>query len=159
MENNELAHYGILGMKWGIRRTPAQLARARGSSGKKTGASAGDKKKSASKASTKTTKEKTEEQPKKKKPLSEMTEDEIRKEINRLQLEKSYRELLQSSVPKTQPKQSKAKDLVTEILTDSTKNIGKQAVTYVMGTAVNKALGGLFNDDAIVNPKKGQKDK
>lgn len=31
MPNNELTHYGILGMRWGVRRSKAQLARARGS--------------------------------------------------------------------------------------------------------------------------------
>jgi len=29
MDNNYLIHYGVLGMKWGVRRTPEQLARAR----------------------------------------------------------------------------------------------------------------------------------
>ena len=29
-----LQHYGLLGMKWGVRRTPAQLTRANGRAGK-----------------------------------------------------------------------------------------------------------------------------
>ena len=31
MENQELYHHGIKGMRWGVRRTQAQLARVRGS--------------------------------------------------------------------------------------------------------------------------------
>lgn len=30
MRDNHLEHYGILGMHWGVRRTPEELARARG---------------------------------------------------------------------------------------------------------------------------------
>lgn len=34
MDNNELMHYGVPGMKWGVRRTPAQLGRKKMSSSK-----------------------------------------------------------------------------------------------------------------------------
>lgn len=30
MSNNELKHYGVLGMRWGVRRTPEQLRKAAG---------------------------------------------------------------------------------------------------------------------------------
>lgn len=35
MANNELMHYGVLGMRWGVRRSEAQLAGARGEKSKR----------------------------------------------------------------------------------------------------------------------------
>lgn len=132
--DNELRHYGILGMKWGIRRTEAQLARARG------------KKKSSSDDSetdsTSTTK---------KKKVSEMTDEELKTRISRLQLEKSYKQLEKEM---TQSKENKGEKFVMSVLEASGKNIATQFTTYAIGTAVNKMAG-----QEIVNPKKGQKDK
>lgn len=120
MRTDELAHYGVLGMKWGRRK--AKLSKV------------------ASKVTT---------VPKKK--ASEMTDDELKKEISRLELEKKYADLSKSDVKSTA---SKGKEFVNDILSASGKNIGTQATTYLMGTIVNKAVG-----SEIVNPKKGQSGK
>lgn len=144
MNQNELAHYGVLGMKWGVRRTPAQLARARG---EKVPAAKSQKESKAKSPSTK------------KKSFSEMSDDELKKEISRLQLEKTYKDLMRSVYPPKKSVSDYGKEIVTDILTNSAKNIGSQAVTYVMGKGVNKALSGIFDDPNVVNPKKGQKDK
>lgn len=145
MTENELYHYGVLGMKWGVRRTPAQLARARGKSTSKTSSSSSEKKETSSSTT--------------KKKLSEMSDDEIKKEINRMRLEKDYKDLMQMTMSKAESRIEKGKKFVEDIVSDSAKNIGKQLVTYAMGTAVNKAFKGIFDDPSIVNPKKGQKDK
>ena len=83
-----------------------------------------------------------------------MSDAELRAKISRLQLEKQYADLSRQTEPV-----SKGKKFVEGIMTKSGENIGTQLTTYVMGTAVNKALAGVFKDEAIVNPKKGQKDK
>lgn len=141
MEKVELYHHGIKGMKWGIRRTPAQLARARG--------------KIPSEKETKQTVSKKQSSPQKK-SISELSDDEIRSKINRLELEKRYQDLLKSTTP---PKSTRGRDFVMRVLERSGENIATQLTTDVMGKAVNATIGKLLNDPNLVNPKKGQKDK
>lgn len=129
---NELAHYGVLGMKWGVRRDRTKLL--------------GRKKKGKG----------TDDSDSQKQSISKMTDDELRSRISRLRMEKDYREL---TVTKSQKRAEKGKKFVEDVLTNSAKNIATQTVTYLMGKGVNKALGKMFDDPNVVNPKKGQKDK
>ena len=150
MENNELKHYGILGMKWGIRRSPAQLGHKPSSSSKsspnRNGPSKISRPKKLKKASSKV------EAPKKK-TISEMSEEELNKMIDRMRLEKTYKQLISELNPK---KVSKGKQFVLRVLEKSGENIATQLATYVFGTAVNNAASKFVEDKKIVNPKKGQ---
>lgn len=77
MNRNELMHYGVLGMRWGVRRSDAQLAKGGGSSKKKkTDGAHDDYKKAHNKQSVKT-----------------MSDAELKARNNRLQMEKQYRDL------------------------------------------------------------------
>lgn len=145
MNDYELLHYGILGMKWGVRRTPEQLRRARGELKSET--DGGSKKTTSSKSSSSSGKKRT----------SEMTEDELRSKIQRLELEKRYKDLMKSTAPP--PKSTKGRDFVQRVLEKSGENIMTQLTTVVMGKAVNATIGKMFGDENLVNPKKGQKDK
>lgn len=76
MENYELKHYGILGMKWGVRRSEAQLARIRGKSQK---GNWSDDAKNAAEIKTKSVKQ--------------MSNAELRKLNERQQLENQHKQL------------------------------------------------------------------
>lgn len=141
MDNNELMHHGILGMKWGVRRyqnkdgslTPAGKRRMQtGEIGKSSDSAV-------SSASSH------------KRSVKEMSDSELRDKISRLELEKRYKDLSKSS---EQAKTSKGRAFVMDVLEKTGKNIATQAVTYAMGSMVNKVAG-----SDIVNLNKGQKDK
>lgn len=151
MDYNELQHHGILGQKWGVRRYQNRDGSLTSAGRKRYSDSGSSKEKKEASKKTKT-QEKTQT-----KKASEMTEEELRSKINRLELEKRYRELSQSLAPKTPNQQGK--EFVKRVLSKSGESIATQLTTYVMGKGVNAVFKDVFNDPNIVNPKKGQKDK
>lgn len=123
---NELMHYGILGMKWGVRRSEAQLARARG---KKTSDDddSSDAKNSSSKAQSTSSKKK----------ISEMSDDELRKTVTRLQLEKQYRDLS----PKTVSLGEKAvKTAMKQVVIPSVTTASRNALTSYIEKEIKKRV-------------------
>ena len=86
--------------------------------------------------------------------ISKISSEDLQKKINRIQLEKQYRDL--TTKPKTV---SKGRQILDSILESSSKNIGTQLATYLMGNMVNSVAKALGSEADIVNPKKGQKDK
>lgn len=133
--NDVLCHHGVLGMRWGRHMS----GRKTSSSGQKKRTNAGSKK------------------------ISEMSDNEIRKHIERMQLEKQYKMLTKELNPDTINKGEKAaeslfKKATKDIALNSYKNIGQQTLTYILGKGVNKILGNE-HDRSPINPKKGQKDK
>lgn len=129
MENNELYHHGVKGMKWGVRRTPAQLGHPT-SSGKKTSVFGFKKKKK------ETVKKSTSES--KKKSVKDMTDAELRDVINRMRLEQDYANLS----PKQISKGKKFVDrMLNNVITPAAEDVAKQLVKSAMTKGVNEILG------------------
>jgi hypothetical protein len=110
--DNTLIHYGILGMKWGIRRTPEQLARARGRS---------------------TTDEPHEDYKKAhtSKSIKSMSDAELRNRLNRLQMERQYSQLSESNV-------SKGKEYAQKIIKAGTTVAAVTTTALTLYNNINK---------------------
>ena len=140
MDNDELMHYGVPGMKWGVRRTPAQLGR------KKTSSSRFllGKKKSKAKAKTKTKSESSkEETAPKKKSVKEMSDDELNAAIRRMQLEQTYASL---SPQKVSMGKKIAKTILNDVVVPAATDVGRQMVKSTLARAGNKTLSEVFKD-------------
>ena len=142
----ELYHWGIKGMKWGIRRfqnkdgslTPAGRKRYEDGDGP----SGGGKSKTA-KAKAKSTKD--------------MTDDELRTRINRLQLEKNAldleRQISSLSPQKVAKGQGFVQKIGKEVIAPALLNAGRTQLTNFLNDRLSKALGLNSKDDMAVLKK------
>ena len=115
----DVIHFGIKGMKWGIRRSLAQLGRAlKGKPG------------TGSKATSST--------PAKPKPksLSEMSDEELRAKLNRFDMEKRYKQYLAEMNPK---KESLVKKVAMRVLENGLTTLGNKAFERIGQNILKKA--------------------
>lgn len=138
MKNSQLYHHGILGMKWGVRRFQNK-------DGSLTSAGKRHLEQN-SKAKQGNNKKKKGHTTNKGKSINELSDDELRKRINRLELEKRYEAL---SKKEQKAKMFDGKRFVTQVLENSGKVVATQLSTYVMGNMVNKVA-----QKNIINVKK-----
>lgn len=142
--NGELYHHGIKGMKWGVRRTAAQLGHKIASGAKKAAAAANEahEKRKEVKAKQKAAS----------KPLSEMSNEELKAMKERLQLQKDVLSL-KSDISRLSPQKVSAGKKFVEAM----KPLGKKLANDVAMPLITKELKkrvGLETKDELEGLKK-----
>lgn len=122
-QTDYLAHWGIRGMKWGVRRYQ-----------NKDGTWTAEGKKRRSNEAVSGSKEKP-VKPRKRK-ISELSDEELSKKLNRLRMEEEY---IRMSKGRKAKKNSRFKKIMGDI--------GEQALKAVASKAIEKAVKNMFKDD------------
>ena len=143
--DNELYHHGVKGMKWGVRKTPVRSSS--GATRKSNTLSLFKKKKTTRKVSS------ANSSPAQTKSIKDMSDDELRKKIERVQLEQDYLQLDPKAVSRGK---RITKRVMDDMIVPAAVDIGKQAVKSIMANGVNKVLS-LEGDNKVYanNKKKG----
>lgn len=145
--SKDFEHHGVLGMKWGIRRYQPYPKGQKVKGGKEVGEAAKVKQRD---------KSANLQQKPKKKNIREASDEELRKAINRMNLEKQYIDLMKSRKVPDQSKK-KGESLTKEILRGSTKIVGSQVAVFAIGSLVNYAIKQAFHTDIDVVKLVGKK--
>lgn len=131
--DGELYHYGVKGMKWGIRRTAAQLGHKVASGAKKVA--------TAAKEAHAKRKEVKKTQKAASKPLSEMSNEELRAMKERLQLQKDVL-TLKSDISRLSPqKVSKGKKFMEKFVSPTADKLLKDVGIPLVEKELKKRLG------------------
>ena len=159
-----IAHYGVKGMRWGVRNERGEGVRKLTKPGKKknlgTAEKADKKKQKSTEAVEKltATKKKVEDHTPEKAPdksnptnlyggasFKGVSDVELRAAVSRMQLEKQYKQLMEEA----QPKKKKNKGL--QIAEDVLVNVGKQQATNLLNKSIENQINKAFQVKA--NPK------
>ena len=144
---NKLYHHGVKGMKWGVRKTPVRSSSGATRKRKSNTLSLFKKKKTIRKVSS------ANSSPAQTKSIKDMSDDELRKKIERIQLEQDYLQLGPKAVSRGK---RITKRVMDDMIVPAAVDIGKQAVKSIMAKGVNKVLS-LEGDNKVYanNKKKG----
>ena len=143
--DNELYHHGVKGMKWGVRKTPVRSSSGATRKRKSNTLSLFKKKKTTRKVSS------ANSSPAQTKSIKDMSDDELRKKIERVRLEQQYQQLNPKTVSRGQ---RIAKRVMNNIIVPAAEDVGKQVVKSIMVNGVNKALSLEGDSKGYANNKK-----